>query len=927
VEFRLLGTLEVRHGQRPVALGRRRGERLLLGLLLLEAGRVVALDRLLDLLWEGDPPDTAPATLQTHLARLRTVVDPGRDGRDGVRLLRRGDGYLAEVDPDRIDAHRFRALVDRGREHADPAERSAVLREALALWRGPLLADLASDRVRDRIGAGLDELRLSALELRVEADLARGRHHQLIPELTDLVREHPLRERLTAALMLALHRDGRRTDALDTYREAARRLVEEYGLDPGADLRRRHEEILRDEAAVAAPAAGPAGPRLVTPAHLPAAPPAFAGRAAHLDELDTLLGTAGSGVAVITAIGGTAGVGKTALAVHWAHRVADRFPDGQLYVNLRGFDPAGAAVAPADAVRGFLDALGVAPPHVPATLPQQVNLYRSLMTSRRMLVLLDNARDAEQVRPLLPGSPGCRTVLTSRNQLASLIAIEGAQPLTLDVLPDAEARELLARRLGADRLERGPGSVQKIIERTARLPLALAIVAARAAMQPDLPLAALVDQLSALAPLAGGDPATDLRAVFSWSYERLSPPAARLFRLLGTHPGPDVTAPAAAALVGLPASRAAAHLAELTGAHLLTEPTPGRYTFHDLLRAYAAELAAAVDADRERSDATHRVLDHYLHTAHEAALLLDPHRDALSPAPPVAGAGVRPLGTEAAAADWLAAEQRVLLGAVRHAAANGFDTHAWQLAWALTNLLDRLGRWGDLIDTHNVALAAAHRLGDEAGQAHAHRGLAQAYTRSGRYDEAHQHFDQALRLSAAAGDHAGLARTYLNLGQIHERQGRHAEALEQAERALAEYRSLDHRAGQARALNNIGWSLSALGQHADALARCQAALALHQQIGNRVGEANTWDSIGYAQHHLGRHEEAIGCYRRALDLFREVGDRYNECESLTHLGEAHLAAGDPARAQTAWAAAVVLLDELNHPDAARLRDRLTALAG
>ncbi|MBM2614792.1 tetratricopeptide repeat protein [Actinoplanes sp. LDG1-06] len=913
MDFRLLGPLEVRHDQQPLALGQRRGQRLTLGLLLLEAGRVVPLDRLLDLLWEGHPPHTAAATLQSHVARLRTALDPERDGGRGIRLVRRGEGYAAEVEPGRVDAHRFRDLVARAREFADPEARAAALREALALWRGPLLADVASDRLRDRVGAGLEEERLSAWEDWAEAELAAGQHHRTVPELTGLVREHPLRERLTGALMLALHRDGRRSDALDTYHQTARRLRDEYGLDPGAVLRRRHAEILRDE-----PALNP--PVDVTPALLPAASPVFAGRAGHLRELDRLLDPAGT--VTITVIAGTAGAGKTALAVHWAHRVAGRFPDGQLYVNLRGFDPTGAAVTPAEAVRSFLDALGVSPQRVPPGLPEQINLYRSLMTSRRMLVLLDNARDAEQVRPLLPGSSGCRTVLTSRNRLAGLIAIEGAHPLGLDVLPVAEARELLARRLGAARLT-PVEAVDRILARTARLPLALAIVAARAAMHPEHPLTALVDQLSGLAPLADDDPATDPRAVFSWSYERLGPPAARLFRLLGTHPGPDIGAPAAAALNGRSPAETAGHLAELVGAHLISEPRPGRFTFHDLLRAYASELAASTDAESDRESAARRMLDHYLHTAHEAALLLDPHRDPLPMPAPAPGSAITPLRTKPAATRWFAAERDVLLSVIRL----GPDTYTWQLASALTNVLDRVGRWDELIETHEAALAAARRLGDRAGQAHAHRGLARAYTRTGRYDDAYRHLDDTLRLFAADGDHAGLARTHLNLGQIYERQGRHPEALDQAERALAEYRDLDHRAGQARALNNIGWSLIALGRHDEALVRCQAALALHQQIGNRVGEANTWDSVGYAYHHLGRQAEAIDCYRRALELFREVGDRFNETEALVHLGEAKLTEGDPAGAREAWSEALAILEDLHHPDAERLRERIFTTLG
>jgi tetratricopeptide (TPR) repeat protein len=508
---------------------------------------------------------------------------------------------------------------------------------------------------------------------------------------------------------------------------------------------------------------------------------------------------------VISAIGGTAGVGKTALAVYWAHRVADRFPDGQLYVNLRGFDPGGSVMDPAEVVRRFLHALGVEPQRLPADLDAQVALYRSYLAGRRMLVVLDNARDTAQVRPLLPGAPTCLVLVTSRNQLSGLVAADGAHPITLDLLLLEEARELLTRRLGADRVAAEPDAVAEIIVHCARLPLALAIVAARAATHPHRPLHTLASEMretrDRLDMLTTDDPHTDVRAVFSWSYQALTPEAARLFRLLGLHPGPGISAPAAASLAALPVSRVRPLLAELAGAHLIVEPTPGRYTFHDLLRAYAVEQAHAFDPDQQRHTATHRALDHYLHTAHTAAVLLEPARDLITLTTPQPGVTPEHPADHQQALAWFAAEHAVLLAAVDHAAGE-FDTHT-QLRHAL--------------DLHR-------QTGDRTGQAH----------------------------------------TYLNLARLRERQGHYAEALDHARQALDPYRAAGDRRGQANALNAVGWLNALLGDHQQALTACQRALTLHQELDDHYGQADTWDSLGYAHHHLGRHAEAIACYQRAL---------------------------------------------------------------
>jgi tetratricopeptide (TPR) repeat protein len=673
------------------------------------------------------------------------------------------------------------------------------------------------------------------------------------------------------------------------------------------------------------------------PAQLPAKVSGFTGRRAGLAELDALLdrahqaGTTGASqvpaAVVISAVSGTAGVGKTALAVWWAHRVAGRFPDGQLYVNLRGFEPDGQVTDPTDAMRGFLDALDVPAGRIPASLDAQAALFRSLLAGRRMLIVLDNARDTAQVRALLPGAPGCLALVTSRNQLAGLVATYGAHPITLDLLPADEARHLLAHRIGPERMTAEPQAVEDIIARCARLPLALAIVAARAATHPHLRLAALADELRdsrhRLDTLTcSDDPNTDVRAVLSWSYNALTAPAARLFRLLGLHPGPDISIPAAASLGALLPTGIPPVLAELARANLIAEHVPGRYTFHDLLRAYATDVAQRTDPDQQRHDATHRILDHYLHTALAADLLMNPTRDPIAPAPPQPGTTPEHLTDYEQALAWFTAEHAVMLAAVDHATGAGLDTHTWQLAWTLATFLDRRGHWNAYAATQRAALAAAERLDDATAQATANRLAAVAYISLGRFGDADASLRQSLGLFRQAGDHLGQAHANFNLAMVLGKQGRHHEALGCARQAVDLYRAAGDQAWQARALNNVGWLHTLLGDHAQSLTYCQQSLSLLQGLGNRQGQAHAWDSLGYAHHHLGHHTQAITCYRQALDLFRDLGDRYNEADILTHIGETHHTTGNLLAARHAWQQAQTILTDLDHPDAEYLNIKL-----
>ena len=933
MEFRLFGEVQLLVGGRSLDAGTPR-QQAVLAALAVDAGRPVSIEALVDRVWGDEPPAEARNVLYSHLSRIRQLLrQAARLGGGAAVLERRHAGYVLDTDPDRVDLHRFRRLADLGRDPSSAdSDRARALAEALTLWRGTPLATLPGDWAAN-VRESWHRRRQDAAIHWARAELRLGHPETVINTLSDLIIEYPLAEPLEALLMEALHAAGRDAEAIDRYAKVRERLAEALGADPGPELRGLHEAILRGEPPPVPrlDRADTAGRRATVPAQLPPDVYGFTGRAAPLRQLDALLATAslpldapGSTV-VIATIDGMAGIGKTTLAVHWAHRVAARFAGGQLYVNLRGFDPSGSPVAPGEAVRGFLDALDVPPDRIPARLEAQVALYRSLLAGRRILVVLDNARDVEQVRPLLPGAPGCMALVTSRNLLAGLITTGGACPITLDLPPVEEARALLIRRLGADRVSAELSVADAIVAMCARLPLALAIVATRAATQPSLPLAVIAADLrearDGLAEFTDPDLASDVRAVFSWSYRQLGPDAARLFRLLGLHPGPDIGPAAAASLAGRSIAEVRPLLVELAHHHLL-ERAPGRYAFHDLLRVYARELAERMDTPADRSGALHRALSHYVQSAYRADRLLNPARD--DPvAPPPVPAGVSPddPSDQHEALAWFLAEHRVLLAVIRQP---GEDMLIWQLAWALIQFFGYQGHWHDSIDALTTALSAARRLADPRREAFAHRFLGCAYIRFSRFDDAATHLDNALDLYREAGEIAGQAHTHRNRAWLLERQGRYREALHHARQALELFRTVGHRAGQARALNAIGWFHAVLGDYEEAVAYCQQALELQRKLDDRFGQAETWDSLGYANQRLGRHEAAIVAYRTAVTLFAAFDDRYNEGDSTASLGDAYCAAGDLVSARAAWCRAVEILDQLHHPDADKARAKLAA---
>jgi tetratricopeptide (TPR) repeat protein len=612
--------------------------------------------------------------------------------------------------------------------------------------------------------------------------------------------------------------------------------------------------------------------------------------------------------------------------------VAKRFPDGQLYVNLRGFDPALAPIDPTDALRFFLDSLAVPSHRVPATVEGRTALFRSLAEGKRMLIVLDNAVGPNQVRPLLPGSPTCLVVVTSRNEMAGLVAADGAVPVALDVLSYDEARELLNRRLGQERVLADPEAGDLIISACARLPLALSIAIGRAAVKPKRPLGEVAAELTqarggldALDALAEDDTVTDVRAVFSWSYDQLSGPAARMFRLLGVHPGPDISLSAAASLAGLPRADAAAALRELVRMNMVTERAAGRYAFHDLLRAYAAELTDQIDSPEERREAAYRVLDHYLHTALAAARSFAAIHNPLQLSEPCPGVTPAEITGRDQATAWFDAEAPVVLALTRYAAAKGFAVHAWQLPWMLTGYFNRRGRWRDTAAAQRVALAAAGQNHDRVGQAHAHTELGWALGFLGDYAEAEAHLRQALDMFRGLDRVADEAWVLNGLALVFERQGQFAEGLAVLKDSLRMLQAIGHWWTQGMVENGVGWMHAHLGQYDQALVHCQRALRLLREAGRTGQIGDTLDSLGFIYRGLGDLATSRSYYEQAVAMFREIGDSFSEARSLDDLGVTLLAAGDELAARDAWLRSVQRLERLQHSLADKVRSKLAAL--
>jgi DNA-binding SARP family transcriptional activator/Tfp pilus assembly protein PilF len=931
----------------------------------MRANRVISRGELVDAVWGQDPPASAEGGIYTYVAGLRRVIEPNRSLRGPGRVLvSSGAGYVLHLVPGQPDAVAFEQDLGRARQlrkAGDAAGAVSALNSALSLWRGIAFAGVPgpfaeTERVR------LGELRSTAAEERADVLLALGRHEEVVPDLTAMVADHPMRERMRGLLMVALYRCGRHAEALRVFAEGRRVLAEELGIDPGGDLSRIHQQVLTMDPALSVPnglairgASGsppsdedagsdpapdggqrrprPEGRATPVPAQLPLDAPGFSGRREELSMLQAMLQDSDqpdSGQTVpIVVVSGAAGTGKTALAIRFGRQVAKRFPGGQLYVNLRGLDPATPPLEPAEALRFFLDALGVPPHRIPADTEGRSALFRSMLDDRQMLIVLDNARSVGQVRPLLPGAPGSLVVVTSRNELTGLVAAEGAVPLTLDVLSDREAHEMLARRLGQARVAAEPAAADEIIAACARLPLALGIAVGRAAGRPKRPLTELAAELhdarGRLDALEVGDALTNVRAVLSWSYDQLSEPAARMFRLLGVHPGPDISLSAAASLAGMPRAEAGAALRELARSHMVAEYLPARYTFHDLLRAYAADQAERHDPEPERRAAAHRVLDHYLHTAMAASNRFSPFRSPLQLTGPQPGVAPADVTDKDQAMAWFDAEVPVLLALIAFADASDFDTHAWQIPWTLGPFFNRRGLWQDYTATQQIALAAATRLDDTLALAHAHHLLGHVQSQTGAYEAADPNFRRALDEFRELGDRANEAVVLNGLAGMLEKQERYPEALAVALDALRMLKAVGHWWTQATLENGVGWLYAHLGQYDRALTHCQRALSLHRDSGHRGGTADTLDSIAYVYLHLGDIGQAKAHYTKAIESYREIGAPFGEGNSLLGLGDALLAEGDREAARAAWRESVAILDRLPHPLADEVRAKLSDL--
>jgi DNA-binding SARP family transcriptional activator/tetratricopeptide (TPR) repeat protein len=910
----LLGPLQVWHDDVELSLGPGQ-QRLLLALLLARAGDLVEISEITALIWGDDPRPSAVNMVHRYVGALRRLLEPGLAERSGGRWIVRETGGYRFVPRDAdLDVLAFRDQVTKARDLAetgDDAEALASFIAGLHLWRGRAGAGFGHE-----VGEHPDFTAINreyVMAVREAAQVARRcrRSELILPAVREAATRNPLDEALQAELMLLLAADGKQSEALTVFGDIRDRLDDELGISPGPELNSAHETVLRRTTPAAATVTS--RPAVPAPAQLPSDLPVFTGRdTSVLAALRTL--TEPRTALPMVAFTGMPGIGKTTLAVHVGHLAAPHFPDGQLHADLHGFDAHGDITAPADVLRDFLGALGFADADVPASLDARASLFRSVLAERRMLVLLDNARDAEQVRPLLPGTAGNAVIITSRSPLVGL-ASDGAAVQALDVPSMAEARTGVIERIGLRRAAADPGALDELIRWCGRLPLALALICAQATAHPDQPLASIAEELRRIPRLdaVADDADQDVRAVFSWSYRLLSAGAARLFRLLPLHPGTDFAAEAMASLTGEPERTARAHLAELVRTGLVSRYRPTRYRLHDLLHAYALELGAGTETPGERRATHRRIFGHYLHTAANAVALVRPGYAPMTIPAPHSGVTAQPFSDESAVMAWSAAERHTLSTVIDEAATRDDSTAVWQLAVLVKDLYHRHGWWKDWAAMFGRALSAAERAGDLPGMAHSHRSLAVACHYLHDPDAAAHHLKVAYELFTSADDALGRSMVQMNVGYIAHLRGEPQAAFDNLNEALSAFRQLDQPQLEAVVLATLADAYLDVDDEESGIRMAIQAAQLCcrlQDVWNGTRAAN---ALARIHRRNGRFITAIRLHQHCIDLLRrrdavlEVGHHRN------HLAETLLAAGDTDAARQVWTG--VRNDFAEHPAA------------
>lgn len=916
IRFGVLGPLQVECDGQLLSIAGPKVRMLLAGFLC-APGETVRVDALVDLMWHGAPPRTAVASLHNHVNRLRTVLC-----RYGARLRSVPNGYLLVVEPDELDLLAFAGAAERVRDAHEREDWAAVAAEAegaLALWRGEPFADVPALAACPQ-ATRLREARLALLERVFAAGLHSGRHHELVAELTALTTEHPLHETFHAQLMLALHGCGRTAQALDVHRELRNRLAEELGVDPGGPVREAHQHILASDGEPEPPiprapsARSAARASQTTPppvASLPRDIPAFIGRR---EELDLVLaacrrGAEAGGVLGIHAVDGMPGIGKSAFAVHCAHRLASDFPDGQIFLPLHAHTPGTRVVGPAEALAALLLAVGVAPQEIPSELSARAGMWRSRVAGKKILLLLDDALGSEQVRPLLPAAPGTLVMVTSRRRM---VGLEDSVPITLDVLPPREAAELFTAKVGRAGLLPEDPSVVEMVRLCGYLPLAVQLLAARLRHHPSWSVADLVSDLGdatgRLDAICAGT--TSVAAVFDLSYRHLPTDLKRLFRRLGLHPGDDLDAYAAAALDDTDLPTARRRLEVLEDHHLIDEPVRGRYRMHDLLREHARELAGA-DRPEERVTALDRLLDYYLAGSTAANRHFARHSQ---PATSHAPSAISPdLSTPERATAWMLTERANLHAAVELAAAHDRPLHAVRLPSALHEILRGQGHWEQAETLHQIALDTATVTGDRLGQADALVYLAKLRDLRGQLEPATELLRQALTLYRALGERLGEAYTHFCLGDVQQSEGRYEAAIDSCRAALAIYQEAGDLPGQANALVRLAFVQQLAGHTDQATENLPPALDLFRTLGDRVGLGNVHFNLGLIGEKTGRYEDAARNHDASISQFRAMGNRFCQANAHQGLGLAQEAMGRYEEAAENHRAALEILRAMGNP--------------